>query len=59
MVIGILNALGEPVRNVLSERQTPGVYQATINMTGLEAGAYFYSLAIGGKCVVRPFLVMK
>jgi hypothetical protein len=55
----IYDLMGRDIKNVLSERQTPGRYKAIVDLSDIPAGNYLYKLEGAGAPLTKMLVVIK
>jgi hypothetical protein len=55
----VYNILGNEIRTLVNEKQTPGEYRINFNGEGLPSGIYFYRLSAGNYSEVRSMILLK
>ncbi|MBI9072030.1 MAG: T9SS type A sorting domain-containing protein [Melioribacteraceae bacterium] len=59
VAIYIYNLLGEKIKTLLQQEQTPGKYQITFDGDNLQSGIYFYKLRIGKFQRTKKMLLLR
>ena len=58
--LSVYNALGQKVRTLVNEEQTPGQHRVTFDGKGLSSGIYFYVLNVTkGERLVRKMMLLE
>jgi len=57
--LGVFDLLGREVAVLVSERKAPGSYEATLDVSGLSSGIYFYRMTAGYFTQTRKMAVIK
>ena len=55
----LYDVLGNELKTVLHETQTPGSYRVRFDSAGLPAGVYFYKMEIGSERQVRKLVLVR
>lgn len=55
----IYNSLGEKVRTLVNQKQTPGEYKIEFNAANLTSGIYFYQLNTGSFVQTKKLMLLK
>jgi len=55
----VYNMLGQKIKTLLNEKQSPGNYSLTFDATGLGSGVYFYELKAGNYALIKKMLLVK
>ncbi len=55
----VYNVLGQKVRELVNEIQTPGVYTVSFDATGLSSGIYFTRFVSGGTIYTQKMMLLK
>jgi hypothetical protein len=59
VTLKIYNILGIEVATLVSEKQSPGVYEVTFDGSGFASGIYFYKLIAGDYSETRRMILIK
>lgn len=59
VVLKVYNVLGQEVKTLVNEVQTPGTYQVTFDASHLSSGVYFYRLQAGDYTEVKKMMFLK
>ena len=59
MQLIIYNSLGEKVRTLVNQKQTPGEYKIEFNAANLTSGIYFYQLNTGSFVQTKKLMLLK
>lgn len=57
--LSIYNSLGEEIRELLNEFQSPGEYELKFSAEDLPSGVYFYQLHSGSNILTRKMILLK
>ncbi len=55
----VYNLLGQEIAVLVSERQTPGIYEADFQASNLPSGTYLYRLTAGQYTLTKKMLLLK
>jgi hypothetical protein len=59
VLVKLYNVLGEEVRQIMDEQQSPGNYDVVICGEGLPSGMYYCRMAAGSFSQTRPLMLVK
>ena len=57
--ITIYNILGQEVRSLVSQMQTPGTHEVSFNASSLNSGMYLYSISVDNFTQVKKMMLLK
>lgn len=55
----VYNELGQTVRELVNQRQQPGLHKVTFNASGLAGGVYYFKLQAGYYTKVRKMILLR
>ncbi len=59
VTLTVYNALGQKVRELVNNKQRPGVYRVTFDASGISSGVYFYRLKVNGVARTKKMLLLR
>ncbi len=57
--LNVYDILGNQVVSLINEKQVPGSYLMPLDVSGFQAGLYYYTLKVGGSAVTKKIQVIR
>lgn len=59
VTLKVFDMLGRKVKTLINEVKEAGEYSVTFDAAGLSSGAYFYTLEVGGRRLMRQMILVR